>query len=794
MQLTATIRRTLAVLLGALILAPCASAFQAKKGTRIQSTDSALRMKGFEQFQEMQKKSSSKDIKWQFAGPTNVGGRCVDVAVVAPKGKNYTMYVASASGGVWKTENEGTTWAPVFEQAVSTSIGDIAVAPSESNIVWVGTGEANIFRSSQAGCGVFKSTDAGKTWKHMGLAETYTISRIVVDPKNPDVVFVAASGHEWTYNNERGVYKTTDGGKTWQKVLFVNEQTGAIDLVMDPGDSETLYAATWQRIRLRWNDPRTRPDYTGSGIYKSTDGGKTWKQINSGLPEAKYRGRIGLDIARSNPKVLYAFVDSYQQAGTLDSNLVDSYGRPSSGAIRGATVFRTDDGGNAWKQVSGLVDSTRKYMERHSATYGWVFGQIRVDPNDENTVYTMGLGLNVSTDGGKTFVPVRGMHGDHHGLWIDPDNSNYLVNVNDGGANVSYDKGKSWKIFTDKIPATQFFNIAYDMDTPFKVYGSVQDYGSFKGVIDLSRGRDKVPAVKFDPAPGGEGSTHAIDPTNPAIVYSAGFYGTITRTDVVKNVSKRLLPRTFDDEPKMRGEWVAPFMISPHNSNIIYHGMQYILKSIDQGNTWEQISPDLTYNTASEMGDISYHTLTTISESPLRYGLIYAGSDDGKVHVTKDGGKHWQEIMEGLPYQKWVSRMVASAFDLGTVYMTQTGKRDDDFTPYIWKSTNFGKTWVDISKGIPLGPVNVIREDPRSKDILYVGTDHGVYVTKDGAKTWEVLGSNLPMTYVLDLVVHPRENFVIIGTHGRGVWVIDVASLVKQRNRFRFEEDDLELE
>ena len=794
MQLMVTIRRMLAVVLGVLLMAPAAFAFQVKKGTRIQSTDPALRMKGFEQFQEMQKKSPFKDIKWQFAGPTNVGGRCVDVAVVAPKGKNYTMYVATASGGVWKTENEGTTWVPVFEQAVSTSIGDIAIAPSDPSIVWVGTGEANIFRSSQAGCGVFKSTDAGKTWKHMGLAESYTISRIVVDPKNPDVVYVAASGHEWTYNNERGVYKTTDGGKTWQKVLFVNDQTGAIDLVMDPSDTETLYAATWQRIRLRWNDPRTRPDYTGSGIHKSTDGGKTWKQINTGLPEPKYRGRIGLDIARTNPKVLYAFVDNYQQAGSLDSNLVDSYGRPSSGAIRGASVFRTDDGGNAWKQVSGQVDSTRKYMERHSATYGWVFGQVRVDPNDENTVYTMGLGLNVSTDGGKTFLPVRGMHGDHHGLWIDPDNSNYLVNVNDGGANVSYDKGKTWKTFVDKIPATQFFNIAFDMDTPFKVYGSVQDYGSFRGVIDLSRGRDKVPAVKFDPAPGGEGSTHAIDPTNPAIVYSAGFYGTITRTDVVKNVSKRLLPRTFDDEPKMRGEWVAPFMISPHNSNIIYHGMQYILKSVDQGNTWEQISPDLTYNTAAEMGDISYHTLTTISESPLKFGLIYAGSDDGKVHMTKDGGKHWQEIMEGLPYQKWVSRMVASAFDLGTVYMTQTGKRDDDFTPYIWKSTNFGKTWVDISKGIPLGPVNVIREDPRSKDILYVGTDHGVYVTKDGAKTWEVLGSNLPMTYVLDLVVHPRENFVIIGTHGRGVWVIDVASLVKQRNRFRFEDDDLELE
>jgi photosystem II stability/assembly factor-like uncharacterized protein len=756
---------------------------------RVTSTDPSLRLKGSDQHQQMKQTSPFKDLKWQFLGPKNVSGRAIDVAVVAPKGKNYTIYVATASGGLWKTENEATTWVPVFDQAPSTTIGDVTVAPSNPNVVWIGTGEANIFRSSQAGIGVYKSSDAGKTWQHMGLADTYTIPRIIIHPRNPDIVYVAASGHEWTSNSERGVYKTTDGGKTWQKVLYVDEKTGAIDLAMDPSDPNTLYASTWQRVRLKWNDPRNFPDYSGSGIYKTLDAGKTWKAINTGLPAAKFRGRIGFDVCLTKPNVVYAFVDNYEiTREPTEEEKNDPYGLPSAGFIKGAAIYRSDNKGESWTQVSGLTDEQKKFMEHHSNTYGWVFGQIRVDPNDPNTIYTMGLGLNVSYDGGRTFKELDTPGGDHHGLWIDPDNANYLVNVFDQGFAISYDRGKTWKDSRLTLPVCQFFNIAYDMDTPFHVFGSMQDHGSFRGAVDLSSGRDKIPTVDFESTPGGEGSSHAIDPTDPNIVYSSGFYGTVTRSDLRKprrERSKDLLPMRYEDEPRFRGEWVAPTILSPHNPSIVYHGMQYLLMSRDRGDTWEQISPDLSYDTASEKGDIPYHTIFAISESPLRFGLIYAGTDDGKVHVTKDGGKTWAEIMTGLPYQKWVSRIVASAYSLGAVYMTQNGKRDDDFTPYVWKSTDYGRTWTSIAGNIPMGPVNVIREDPVDRNILYVGTDTGVYVTTDGGKAWTVPGANLPSAYVHDLIVHPRDNVIVIATHGRGMWALDANPINKKPERAR---------
>jgi photosystem II stability/assembly factor-like uncharacterized protein len=723
----------------------------------------------YEQHVAMKETSLFKNLSWQFLGPTNISGRMTDVEVVAPKGENYTIFVAGASGGVWKTVNEGTTWEPVFEQAPSTSIGDVTLAPSDPNIIWIGTGEANIFRSSMAGTGVYKSIDGGKTWEYMGLANTHTIPRIVIHPKNPDIVYVAASGHEWTNNPERGVYKTTDGGKTWTPVLYVNEKTGAIDLIMDPTNPNTLYAATWQRIRNKWNDPRNQPDYTGSGIFKTTTGGETWEPINNGLPEAKYRGRIGIDLCQSKPNVIYAFIDNYETYKEAEEKETDSHGRPRGPIIKGATVFRSDDAGKNWKQVSDTTD----YMIRLSATYGWVFGQLRVDPINENKIYVMGLSLNMSEDGGKTFKRLRGMHVDHHGLWIDPDNTDYLVNVNDGGVAISYDGGKNWRTFSDNLPLAQFFNVMYDMDTPFHVYGSIQDHGSFKGIVDLSQGRDHIPAAKWEGAPGGEGSSHAIDPTDPNIVYSAGFYGSISRTDISKDERTSIVPKAGEGEPKLRGQWLAPFVISQHNHQIIYHGMNFLFRSLDRGDHWQKISPDLTYNDPNKSGDISYQTIFTISESPLKFGLIYVGTDDGRAHVTKDYGLNWQELSTDLP-KRWISRIVASAFDEGTVYMSQNGKRDDDFAAYLWKSTDYGKTWEDIAGNIPCGPINVIREDPENKNVLYVGTDIGAYISIDGGKSWDVLAKNFPATFVHDMAIHSREDILVAGTHGRGAWAMDV--------------------
>ncbi len=740
-----------------------------------QYTSAEERLERYERHVAMTKSSPYSGLSWQFVGPTNISGRMTDVAVVEPRGDNYTMYVAGASGGVWKTTNEGTTWDPVFEHGPSTSIGDVTVAPSNPNIVWIGTGEANIFRSSMAGAGVFKSTNAGKSWAYMGLAGTHTIARIIIHPTNPDIVYVSASGHEWGHNDERGVYKTTDGGETWTKILYRGEETAANDLVMSPDNPDVLYASMWQRVREKWNDPRNEADYTESGILRSDDEGATWTDINEGLPAAVSRGRIGIDVAASNPDVIYAFVDNYEAAREAEADETDSYGRPKGPIIYGATLYRSDNRGDSWRRVSAQ-DS---YMERLSSTYGWVFGQMRVDPTNEDRVYVMGLGLNVSDDAGKTFRRLRGMHGDHHGLWIDPENSDYLVNVNDGGLAISYDRGASWKRMIDNLPLVQFFNVTHDLDEPFNVYGSVQDHGSYSGAIDLSRGRHNIPAVSFSSAPGGEGSRHAIDPTDPSVVYSAGFYGTISRTNIDDNTRESIMPERVDPDTRLRGQWLAKFIISPHNPRIIYHGMNYLFRSMNRGETWEAISGDLTDNNLDELGDIQYQTIFSLSESPFKFGQIYVGTDDGRVHVTHNSGETWTELTDKFPKRRWIAKIEASQHDAGTVYLAQNGKRDEDFTPYLWRSTNSGESWEDIAGGIPSGPINVVTEDPNNANILYVGTDLGAYVSMDMGGSWSSLAEGLPTTFVSDLSVHPTEDILVASTHGRGIYVMDIRPLLK---------------
>jgi photosystem II stability/assembly factor-like uncharacterized protein len=729
--------------------------------------------------EQMRGHSTFGDLHWQFIGPTNISGRCTDVEAVGPKGKSYTIWVATASGGVWKSINEGVSFEPLFEHQGTSTIGDLAVSSSNPDVVWVGTGEANIFRSSNPGCGVWKSTDGGGTWTHMGLEETFTISRILIHPDNTDIVYVAASGHEWTENRDRGLYKTTDGGNSWEKILYKGPESGVNDMVMDPRDPDIIYATTWQRTRLKWHDPRTYAHHKNNGVWKTTNGGKKWEKLTEGLPESRNMGRTGIDVARSNPEVVYAFVDDYEVAFQAEEGELDSYGRPKKDVIKGATLYRSDDAGSSWHQVSGLNEESRKYMSGHSGTYGWVFGQMRVDPNDENRVYTLGLWINVSTDGGATFKPIEEkIHADQHGMWIDPDNSNYILAAHDGGISVSYDKGENWRSFIKELPLAQFYNVACDMKDPFRVYGSIQDHHSFYSEVDLSNGKDKVTSTEWKHTLGAEGSTHVVDPRDNNTIFASLFYGKLAKATVAgyPDDEEFVLHSTFPDEPEFRGQWVTPTLLSSHNPDIVYHGVQYVLKSTDQGGTWKKISPDLTYNDPTKQGDISYQTISALDESVFNPDLLYAGTDDGRLWMTKNRGETWEDIRRDPLPVHWVSRIVASLHDFGTVYVTQTGRRDDDAAVYVWRSTDFGTTWEDISANIPAGPVNVIREDPKDKTILYLGTDVGVYVSKDTGKHWEVLG-DLPCTYVHDLAIQPRENMIIIATHGRGMFVLDAGAI-----------------
>lgn len=783
---------------GAVALALVGAGLLVTPSAQSRRADADYLRAAYDSYVSMQRSSPYDSLKWQWLGPTNISGRATDIAVVQ-RGGMRRIYAGYATSGVWATDDNGATWQPVFDRYASTSIGDLAVPPSNPDVLWVGTGEANIFRASMPGVGLYKSSDGGRTFTHMGLADTQTIARIVVHPTNPDIVYVAASGHEWTDNENRGVFKTVDGGRTWKKVLYRSPRTGAIDLVMDPANPNTLYAAIWQRIRRKWSDPRVEPGYGESGIWKTTDAGQSWTEVNAGLPVAQYRGRIGIDISRVNPNVLYAFVDSYAPGASPRDGDRDAYERPIFEArIRGAEIYRTDDRGSTWRKVS----ESDAFMSAHSGTYGWVFGQIRVDPKDDKTIYTMGLGLNVSHDGGKSFSTIRGPHGDHHGLWIDPDNPSTLYSANDGGVYLSSDAGATWK-FAVSAGGAQLYDVTVDNSTPAWAYGSIQDVGSRRGKIDLTSGRDRIPALEWTMAPGGEGSFHAVDPENPSIVYSHTYYGNFTRTDLNIPAAARRGRATTDmatpqqpsnrqqrstsirpREDDLRAQWMAPILVSPHRAATIYAGYQSVFRSRDRGATWDHISSDLTDNDSARMlrkssSEIPFQTIVALAESPRRAGLLYAGTDDGHLHVTMDDGKRWSELTAALRSRKWISRVVPSQHAEGTVYVAQRGREDDDFAPYLSKSIDYGGTFTSIAGNIPSGSVNVIREDPTDPDTLYVGTDFGVFVSVDGGRNWRVLGGNLPSVQVSDLQYHARDRVIVISTYGRGVWAMDATRIAK---------------
>jgi photosystem II stability/assembly factor-like uncharacterized protein len=737
------------------------------------------RIAAFKQHHSLLQASPYKKMQWRNVGPDNVSGRCTDVWGIS--GNKNIVYAAFATGGLWKTEDAGKKWTPLFDQQGTLSIGNMAVAASNPDIIYVGTGEANIFRASLPGIGMFKSVDAGKTWSPIGLENTSTIARVIIHPTNPSMVYVAAGGNEWSYNNDRGVYQTTDGGKTWKKILGNDNTSGCIDLRMDPSDPNTIYASMWNRIRKRWSDPVPED---GDNIYKTTDGGKTWKPLTNGLPDTKTTGRIGIDISKSNPAVVYAYVDNHDKKREPRKGEMDSYGRLKEIVVKGVEVYKSNDRGESWSKMTENND----YMERFCGTYGWVMGQIRVNPQDENCLYILGLAMGKSVDGGKTWKRFQrtdttgdNIHGDNHALWIDPADSNYIINGDDGGIALTYDGGKKWKNFYKAIPTTQFYNITYDSKVPYNIIGSVQDEGSMLGSIKNTYGKKDSTIQRWKFAPGGEGVIHAVDPGDANTIYTSSYYGRLIKANLdlpFQQQERSIAPKKDSSEETHRGEWLAYTIISPHNSHTIYHGMQYLFKSIDSGNSWKRISPDLSNNNRQRMGKtpyaINHQAITAIDESPLKQGLLYAGTDDGNVWVSLNDGANWTSIKDGLPENAHVSRLVTSKYNVSTVYITLNDRREDNITPYIYKSTDLGKTWIRITGNLPLSPVNVIREDPKNKSSLFCGTDMGVYFTKDTGKKWMPLNNNLPaVVSVQDLFIHPATNQLVIATYGRGIYVAD---------------------
>ena len=804
-----------------------------------------------------------KDLKWRNIGPANMVGRISDFEALE---SDFTqVLVAGASGGVWKSVNAGTTWEPIFDKYGSASIGDVAFFQKDPNIIWVGTGEECVRNSVAWGDGIYQPTDGGKTFSRMGLATTQTIGKVITHPTDPDICYVAASGHPWGYTGDRGLFKTIDGGKTWQKLaggLPNDGKTGAIDLVMDPSAPDVLYVTFWQRLRQPWWFDSGGPN---GGIFKTTDGGKTWTKLANGLPTGEV-GRIGIAIARSNPKVLEACVEhGFQPRPTLGGGTGGGQrGQAQAGAQAqpnpdyadmtklGTGIYRSEDGGASWK-----------FMNRTN-NRPFYYSHIYINPIDDKLVYFLTTSLQYSEDGGKTFRTIGGLHPDFHTMWLDPTNKNRFYVGQDGGASLTYDHGRTW-VFFDNLSMAQFYAVSADMRDPYYVYGGLQDNGTWGGP-SMSREGSILTDFWFNIG-GGDGFHTQNDPAEWQTVYCESQGGSAQRVNAETRESRSITPRmnnvvNFKDfypnwpptgtpqagaqpqarqrgglppakqqaqPPAQRGQraqagqppaqqpetpmgqfgpgaqrspfrfnWSTPILISPHNPRLIYMGGQHLFRSVDRGEKWMIISPDLTTNDKSKhspdkptggitpdvTGAETHCAIITISESPKTPGLIWVGTDDGNVQITRNGGVTWTNIragVPGVPAGLWVSRVEASHFDEGTCYLTFDGHRSDNFKPYVFKTADYGKTWTSIASNLPDGqPVYVIREDLKNKNLLFVGTEFGVFFSINGGKNWADLKLNAPTMAFHDLLIHPRDNDLIAATHGRGIWIMDDISALQK--------------
>lgn len=715
------------------------------------------------------------NLEYREIGPTRQSGRFVDIAV--PSDDPHTFYIATASGHLWKTTNRGITFDVLFEEQPDVfSIGAVAVAPSNSSILYLGSGEGNNSRSSYWGDGIYKSTDAGETWTNVGLPESQHVGRIVIHPTNPDIVYVAALGPLYSEGGERGLYKTTNGGRSWEQVLApeVEGRTiGVVDAVMDPTDPNTLYAASYDKVRLPFTFDLGGP---GSRLWKTTDGGQNWIQIGQGLPGGML-GRIGVDVYERDPTIVYVTIENANKEDmSEEERRQELLNHESSRGMIGGEVYRSDDAGLTWSKVSPDDQSI-------GGAPAYYYGQIIIDPNDPDIVHVLSAASWGTSDGGATWERrPYGFGGDDHALWINPDDSRHIILGYDHGMGISYDGGENW-YHPDFQSLAQFYAVGIDQSYPYRVAGGLQDNGSQMAYHTNPSG-DPLYFEAWERVGGGDGMYNEFDWCENRYLYNESQFGPIRRTDLWSGESRSI--RYQDDE--MRWNWNAPILVSPHDCNVVYHAGNKLLRSEFRGESWEVISPDLTKADPSTLttgkggdGNIQYATITSIDESPLTPGLIWAGTDDGNVQVTRDGGETWTLLNDNIPSnpEYWVSRVEASHHDPGTAYVSYTGYRRDDFRPFVYKTTDYGQTWTSIASNLPPGPVNVVREHHENPDLLFVGTEFQVWVSNNGGARWTSMKLDMPTNPVHDMKIHERDDDLVVATHGRGIYIADLAPLAE---------------